>query len=63
MLPRIGELADERLRQRHGLTRASDPHRARQLLGEEAWQFLHTRPRRKVNPRDVASIVAKVEGL
>ena len=31
ILPRLGELADERLRQRHGLTRESDPARARAM--------------------------------
>jgi hypothetical protein len=36
----LGELADERLRQRHGLTRASDPARARALLGEAVWPLL-----------------------
>ena len=34
---RCAELTDERLRQRHGITRASDPRRARQLLGEPLW--------------------------
>jgi hypothetical protein len=38
----LGELADERLRQRHGLTRASDPARARALLGEPVWALLGT---------------------
>ena len=42
VLPRLGELADERLRQRHGLTREADPARARALLGEPLW----TVPRR-----------------
>jgi hypothetical protein len=36
----LGELADERLRQRHGITRASDPSRARALLGEPVWALL-----------------------
>jgi hypothetical protein len=36
----LGDLADERLRQRHGLTRASDPARARALLGEPVWALL-----------------------
>jgi hypothetical protein len=38
----LGELADERLRQRHGITRASDPTRARALLGEPVWALLGT---------------------
>ena len=44
---RLGELADERLRQRHGLTRASDPARARELLGDQA-VGAHPRPGRRL---------------
>ncbi|MFC4148313.1 hypothetical protein ACFO0M_18835 [Micromonospora mangrovi] len=63
VLPRIGELADERLRQRHGITRESDPARARTLLGEPLWSFLDTPPRRPPSPRDLAVIVAELEKL
>jgi hypothetical protein len=63
ILPRIGELADERLRQRHGLTRESDPGRARTLLGEPLWRFLSTPSRRPPSPRDLAAIVAELEKL
>ncbi len=38
--PRLGELVDERLRQRHGITRAADPARARELVGEKVWALL-----------------------
>ncbi|KXK61634.1 hypothetical protein AWW66_12445 [Micromonospora rosaria] len=61
--PRLGELADERLRQRHGLTRDSDPVRARALLGERLWIFLETPPRRTPSPRDLAVIVADLENI
>ncbi|MEU6073149.1 hypothetical protein [Micromonospora sp. NPDC047074] len=61
ILPRIGELADERLRQRHGLTRESDPERARALLGDRLWTFLSTPSRRPPSPRDLAAIVAELE--
>jgi hypothetical protein len=37
---RLGELVDERLRQRHGVTRATDPARARELVGERVWALL-----------------------
>lgn len=40
VLPVLAELTDERLRQRHGITRATDPQRARELLGESLWQLL-----------------------
>ncbi|MCI4064314.1 hypothetical protein MRQ36_17600 [Micromonospora sp. R77] len=63
VLPRIGELADERLRQQHGITRESDPGRARTLLGEPLWTFLDTPPRRPPSPRDLAVIVAELEKL
>lgn len=61
ILPRLGELADERLRQRHGVTRESDPDRARTLLGDPLWTFLSTPPRRPPSPRDLAAIVAELE--
>jgi hypothetical protein len=63
VLPAIGELCDERLRQRHGLTRASDPQRARALLGDPLWQLLTTPARRTPAPRDLAAIVAPLEKL
>ncbi|MEU4679438.1 hypothetical protein [Micromonospora sp. NPDC023737] len=63
ILPRLGELADERLRLRHGVTRESDPARARDLLGERLWLFLETSPRRTPSPRDVAAIVAELEKI
>ncbi|GAB3798945.1 hypothetical protein [Micromonospora zhanjiangensis] len=63
VLPRLGELVDERLRQRHGLTRESDPTRARELLGEHLWSFLTVRPRRGPGPRDWAAVVAQLEKL
>jgi hypothetical protein len=63
VLPRIGELADERLRQRHGITRESDPTRARALLGEPLWSFLGTPARRPPSPRELAVIVAELEKL
>ncbi|MFI9641884.1 hypothetical protein ACIG87_17760 [Micromonospora sp. NPDC051925] len=63
ILPRLGELADERLRQRHGLTRESDPTRARALLGDQLWSFLDAPSRRPPSPRDLAVIVAELEKI
>ncbi len=63
ILPRLAELADERLRLRHGVTRESDPTRARALLGDRLWTFLETPPRRTPSPRDLAVIVAELEKL
>jgi len=61
--PAIGELVDERLRQRHGLTRASDPVRARAILGEELWDLLTYPAKRKPTPRDSAVLVGQLEKL
>ncbi|MEW2383208.1 hypothetical protein AB0873_14130 [Micromonospora sp. NPDC047707] len=63
ILPRLGELADERLRQRHGLTRESDPARARALLGDPLWTFLAAPSRRPPSPRDLAAVVAELEKI
>jgi hypothetical protein len=63
VLPVLAELADELLRQRHGITRAGDPVRARALLGEPLWQFLGTPAKRTPPPRDLAAYVAQLEKL
>ncbi|MGC4809282.1 hypothetical protein ACLQ29_01965 [Micromonospora sp. DT228] len=63
VLPRIAELADERMRLKHGVTRESDPARARVLLGDRLWTFLETPPRRTPSPRDLAVIVAELEKI
>lgn len=61
--PALGELVDERLRQRHGLTRASDPTRARALLGDPLWNFLTTPATRRLTPRECAMLVGPLEKL
>ncbi|MFF5177501.1 hypothetical protein ACFY2Q_05680 [Micromonospora sp. NPDC000316] len=63
ILPRLGELADERLRLKHAVTRESDPARARALLGDRLWTFLESPPRRPPSPRDLAVIVAELEKI
>ncbi len=63
VLPVLAELTDERLRQRHGITRASDPARARQLLGEPLWQLLADPGRRTPKAKDWAAHVAALEKL
>ncbi|GIF12427.1 hypothetical protein [Actinoplanes teichomyceticus] len=63
VLPVLGELADERLRLRHGLTRASDPRRARELLGEPAWAVLADPGRRGLKARDLETYVQAMERL
>jgi hypothetical protein len=61
--PVLRELADERLRQRHGVTIAADPRQARELLGEPLWGMLTSAHRRGPSMRDVVRAVALFEGL
>ncbi|GIH09954.1 hypothetical protein Rhe02_80210 [Rhizocola hellebori] len=63
VLPRLGELVDERLRQKHGITRAADPEAARQILGDTLWGFVTMPSRRPPNPRDLDQIVTALEKL
>ncbi|PWR05341.1 hypothetical protein DKT68_27525 [Micromonospora acroterricola] len=63
VLPRLAELADERMRLKHGVTRESDPARARVLLGDRLSTFLDSPPRRPPSPRDLAVIVAELEKI
>jgi hypothetical protein len=59
----IAEILDERLRQRHGLTRATDPARARALLGEALWTFLETPANRPPTPRELAAVLTAMEQI
>jgi hypothetical protein len=61
--PKLVELVDERLRQRHGVTMRDDPERARAILGAPLWTFLHAPPRRGPTPAELAAIVAEVEKI
>jgi len=63
----LGELADERLRQRHGITRASDPDRARALLGEPVWALLGVgsdrTARGAVTPAQAETAIRRLESM
>jgi hypothetical protein len=61
--PRLAELVDERLRQKYGLTMASDPAKARAALGEAAWAVLHPPPGTSPNQRQIAQTVDVLEKL
>lgn len=63
VLPVLAELADERLRLKHGITRSSDPRRARGLLGEPLWEFLAEPGRRVPKPRELTSYVEALEKI
>jgi hypothetical protein len=63
VLPVLAELTDERLRLRHGITRATDPGRARELLGEPVWAMLYEPGRRPPKARDLSMYVETLERL
>jgi hypothetical protein len=63
LLPVLAELIDERLRLQHGITRSSDPQRARELLGEPLWQFLDDPGRRAPKPRELSAYVDALEKI
>ena len=63
VLPVLAELTDERLRLRHGITRTSDPRRARELLGDPLWAAVHDRGRRTPKARELESYVDTLERL
>ncbi|OJF14686.1 hypothetical protein [Couchioplanes caeruleus] len=61
--PALAELADERLRLRHGVTRSSDPRRARELLGEPLWRMLEEPGRRPPKSRELSAWVDALEKI
>ncbi|WP_433828464.1 hypothetical protein ACQP2E_03670 [Actinoplanes sp. CA-015351] len=63
VLPVLAELTDERLRLRHGITRASDPRRAQELLGEPLWTALADPGRHGLRARDVDTLLDALERL
>jgi hypothetical protein len=63
LLPVLAELTDERLRLRHGITRQSDPRRARELLGDPLWAALHDSGRRAPRSRELETYVDTLERL
>jgi len=63
LLPVLAELTDERLRLEYGITRASDPRRARELIGDPLWRLLSEPGRRPPKPRDLAGYVETLEKL
>lgn len=57
----LAELVDARLRRRHGLTRDSDPVRARELLGDKLWTYLADSATRTPSARDLMTMLTTVE--
>ena len=61
--PKLVEIIDERLWLRHGVSRESDPTRARPLLGEPLWKFVTEPVPKNMTPRDVAGLIALMEQI
>jgi hypothetical protein len=61
--PQLAEIVDERLRQRHGIIRAKEPHRAARIVGEPLWTFLTTPVRRPPSPRELAYLIDQMEKI
>jgi hypothetical protein len=57
---RLGDLADQALRRRYGITRATDPARARQLLGERVWRAVHPPPQWMPSELELAAVVGQL---
>ena len=62
LVKQLGDLADERLRQRYGVSRGSDPGRSRSALGEAAWAVLH-RAGGPPTDAEVDTLVQRLETL
>jgi len=63
VLPVLAELTDERLRLKHGMTRTSDPRRARELVSEPLWSALAEPARRPPRRPEIETYVAALERL
>lgn len=64
VLPAINSIADERLRQKYGVSRAEEPDRAREIIGSRLCDFLDAETlRRSPSPRELSAIVAELEKL
>jgi hypothetical protein len=59
----LGELVDERLRQRHGVSIEHDPDTARRLCGPQLWAFIAEPVTQIPTPRQFAVIVSQMEAL
>ncbi|HWG98594.1 MAG TPA: hypothetical protein VNV66_04540 [Pilimelia sp.] len=59
--PQLLALVEERLRQRHGVTLAGDPARARALLGDPLWTFLTGPGHPPVRRRQLAAMLDRLD--
>lgn len=63
VVTRLRDLVDERLRQRHSVTLAADPGRARAILGEHLWGFLHHPVAATPTPAQLDWYIARIEEI
>ncbi len=61
--PKLIEIVDERLWLKHGISRRTDPARARTLLGEQLWAFVTQPVPKNLSPREVAGLITLMEAL
>lgn len=61
--PRLVALVDERLRLKHGISRADNPDRACQTTGVDLWNLLGEPPAIAPTPRQLAAIITQMERL
>ncbi|HEY1178232.1 MAG TPA: hypothetical protein VGF17_18915 [Phytomonospora sp.] len=63
VVTRLRDLTAERLRQRHNVTLADDPGRARAILGEHLWGFLHHPLAATPTPAQLDWYIARIEEI
>lgn len=61
--PRLVMLIDDRVRSRHGVTRASDPARYRAHVGELLWGFVSQPAMRSPTTQELAVLVTHMEEI
>ncbi len=61
---RLGELADQRLMARHGITRDGDPDRAADLLGDDLVAVIDAQsPYPRLSPARISALLQRIEDL
>jgi hypothetical protein len=60
--PGLVDIVDERLRLVHGVSRTTDPQRAQAIVPAPLWSFIHE-PVTRMNPTELATLVAQMEAL
>ena len=61
--PMLFDLTTHRLRRQHGVELIEDPERARELLGDEPFEFLTEVVRAPIPPVELERVVSAIEAL